>query len=124
MLILSVTNSKYFWYNLKKSNISPINIQVEKMRVKNLNETSEKTCSCGSWLKHWEKISGKKADKCYIIGCDNESDLVGGHVQKVYLDKNHYIIPLCKSCNGMRDKEFDVEDALISANKKDTCEKI
>ena len=32
------------------------------MKVKNLNGTSQRTCKCGSWLKHWEKFSGRSAE--------------------------------------------------------------
>ena len=34
-------------------------------KVKNLNGTSDNDCpKCGTWLKHWEKLSGKKAGYC------------------------------------------------------------
>ncbi len=26
------------------------------MKIKNINGTSDNTCTCGSWLKHWEKL--------------------------------------------------------------------
>ena len=50
------------------------------MIVKNLNGTSQRTCKCGSWLKHWENFSGRSAKKCSVCGKNAE---VGGHVQKI-----------------------------------------
>lgn len=50
-------------------------------RVKNINGTSQNTCKCGSWLKHWEKFSGQTANCCGVIGCQR-TDVVGAHVQE------------------------------------------
>lgn len=46
---------------------------------KNKNGTSQRSCSCGSWQKHWEK-QAKKAwpSQCYVSGCSSRPTLGGG----------------------------------------------
>jgi hypothetical protein len=94
------------------------------MKIKNVKGTSESTCKCGSWFKHWEKFSGQTATYCPVTGC-YQTDLVGAHVQKANsTDTKRYIYPLCNSHNKSAD-ELEVSDhyKLVSANKKETCEK-
>ena len=82
--------------------------------VKNLNGTAGKTCSCpgtNSWLAHWERKTGRKADMC--ASCTSSAE-VGGHVKKVRHDYSHYIDPLCNACNQKTD-EFVVYEDLVSA---------
>ena len=86
-------------------------------RVKNLNGTAGKSCTCpgsGSWLEHWKKKAGHKASLCTALDCKGKAE-VGGHVKKVGEDRSHYIVPLCYSCNRRSD-EFDSYYQLISAN--------
>lgn len=93
--------------------------------VKNINGTSENNCKCGSWLKHWEKFSGKTATVCSAYGCNEKIDLVGAHVQKTTADMSWYILPLCKTHNA-KSSELKISDSfyvLVSANKKETCDK-
>lgn len=98
------------------------------VRVKNLNGTSilKPRCKCESWLEHWERNYGSRADG--FCNCCGEyvghSELVGGHVKKVGYDYSHYIIPICKSCNGKDYEEFDVHEyKLVSANCDDCINK-
>jgi len=98
------------------------------MKIKNINGTSDTTCACGSWLKHWEKFSGQSVTVgvtyCPATGC-LKKDLVGAHVQKSDSpDARWYIYPLCSACN-QHTGELEVSDTykLVSANKKETCEK-
>ncbi len=94
------------------------------MKLKNINGTSDTTCSCGSWLKHWQKFSGQTTDYCQVNGC-TKKDVVGAHVQKANSSDNKwYIYPLCNTHNQATG-ELDVSDSytLVSANKKETCEK-
>jgi len=94
-------------------------------KIKNINGTSDNTCKCGSWLKHWEKISGNTASYCSAYGCSVKIDLVGAHIQKANsTDSKWYIIPLCKTHNAASG-ELEVSDSTtyISANKSETCEK-
>jgi hypothetical protein len=94
------------------------------MKIKNINGTSQTTCVCGSWLKHWEKFSGQTTIFCGAIGCMRK-DLVGAHVQKANSSDNKwYIYPLCSGHNQATG-ELEVSDKhkLVSANKKETCER-
>ncbi|MDC6364006.1 MULTISPECIES: hypothetical protein [Flavobacteriaceae] len=94
-------------------------------RIKNINGTSQNKCSCGSWLKHWEKFSGQTTSFCIEKGCINK-DLVGAHVQKANsFDSKWYIIPLCNQHN-QSNGELEIVDAykMVSANKGETCEKL
>jgi hypothetical protein len=92
------------------------------MIVTNVAGTSQLDCCCGSWLKHWEKLSGQTTTYCVQKICLNK-DLVGAHVQKAG-DSAWYIIPLCSAHNQSTSK-LDVMDstAFVSANKRETCEK-
>lgn len=94
------------------------------MRIKNINGTSDTTCSCGSWLQHWEKFSKQSALFCPVIHCLNK-DLVGAHVQKANSnDDKWYIYPLCTSHNQSAGPlEVSNSYVLVPANKKETCEK-
>ena len=94
------------------------------MKVKNINGTSQNKCTCGSWLKHWEKFSGKKVDYCGESSCTEKDQLVGAHVQKAdSSDKKWYIIPFCKKHNASSEElEIYNNYSLVSANKKETCE--
>lgn len=92
--------------------------------IKNINGTYQAKCVCGSWLNHWKRFSGQTITYCPVIGCMNK-DLVGAHVQKAYgMDSRWYIFPLCNAHNQSKN-ELNVSDAykLVSANKKETCEK-
>jgi hypothetical protein len=94
------------------------------MKIKNINGTSDTTCSCGSWLKHWEKFSGQTTGYCQANVCI-KTDVVGAHVQKAdSFDNKWYIYPLCNGHN-QHAGELEVSDSykLVSANKKETCEK-
>lgn len=94
------------------------------MKIKNINGTSQTKCVCGSWMNHWNRFSGQSVTFCPVVGCMNK-DLVGAHVQKANsLDSHWYIYPLCNAHNQST-KELDVSDIykLVSANKKETCEK-
>lgn len=95
------------------------------MKIKNINGTSDTTCVCGSWLKHWEKFSGQTAPSfCPVTAC-LKKDLLGAHVQKADSpDEKWYIYPLCSAHNQVKGA-LEVLDAykLVSANKQQTCEK-
>ena len=94
------------------------------MKIKNINGTSDTTCSCGSWLKHWERFSKQTTAYCQADGC-SKTDVVGAHVQRANgNDNNWYIYPLCNSHN-MHTGELEVSNfyELVSANKKETCAK-
>jgi hypothetical protein len=95
------------------------------MKVTNLNGTSDNTCSCGSWLKHWEKYNSAGSripSRC--PACGKGTPDVGAHVQKYNsTDNAWYIVPLCYSCNKKTSSDvLDIGDcALAPANKSLTC---
>lgn len=95
------------------------------MKVKNINGTSGHACKCGSWLKHWERISRKAATSCAVLGCQNRAT-VGVHVQRENPDDNNwYIIPLCDSHNR-KSEVFDLafiqgSVTLVMADVRQTC---
>ena len=93
------------------------------MKITNINGTSDTICSCGSWLKHWANFSGKSVPYfCPVIGCKN-TNLEGAHVQKEN-NLKWYICPLCKEHNQSSETlEIPNDFTLVSANKKETCEK-
>ena len=94
------------------------------MKIKNINGMSGTTCSCGSWLKHWENFSGRTTIFCQATAC-TKRDVVGAHVQQANgSDNEWYIYPLCNAHN-QHTGELAVSDSyeLVSANKKETCEK-
>jgi hypothetical protein len=80
------------------------------MKVRNIQEGSRTpTCGCKSWLQHWEKNSGQKAETCSALGCSNPAN-VGGHVQKRNVgDDSWYIIPICTFHNNQFGQEYDVK---------------
>jgi hypothetical protein len=95
-----------------------------RMKLKNINGTSDTTCVCGSWLKHWEKFSGQTVTYCGEKACLSK-DVVGAHVQLADgSDRNWYIYPLCNKHNQATGT-LEVSDnyKLVSANKSETCEK-
>lgn len=117
------------------------NIRIFTMiTVKNLKHTTDKSCSCGSWLEHYYNYCIDFSDfpkkgifisipdiKCSFKGCDKREDLVGAHVKKVSpSDNHHYIIPMCRTHNHVEnDDEMEVEPntVFVSANLKETCNK-
>lgn len=69
-----------------------------------------------SWLKYWEKITGKTASFCSVCGCVNKAEH-GGHVKRcdVFWDHGVYIVPLCAECNNPNNtKEFYVDCVLCA----------
>lgn len=100
-----------------------------RIKIRNLNGTSDNECECGSWINHWANFNSSALS--YIpkqCPCCHKKvmikDIVGAHVQKEY-DNHWYIIPLCKECNSKNsDKTFEVDDIGFAwANKEETCEK-
>jgi hypothetical protein len=94
------------------------------MKVTNINGTSYRTCSCGSWLAHWQKFSRQALPTyCPEITCSNKPE-VGAHVQKDSItDRKWYIVPLCTKHNGMKGESITIVDDinLVSANVSETC---
>lgn len=90
------------------------------MTLKNIPDTGDETCACGTWLDHWKNGSGEAIPTyCPAIDC-LKKDLVGAHVRKVG-DTTAYIVPLCKTHNADTGT-FDVPDhttlVLATCGKK------
>ena len=91
-------------------------------KIKNINGTTKNHCCCGSWLKHWENISERKASTCAALMCHKVAT-DGAHVQiDGSIDNSWYIVPLCHEHNMYNDPLF-VEEPLVLANISLTCEK-
>ena len=71
------------------------------MEVKNLKGYTKISCSCGSYICHWENYSGKKATSCSKLGCSETKGLVGAHVLKCHENSSNlqYLVPLCGEHN-------------------------
>lgn len=95
------------------------------MKVKNVRGTSGLSCSCGSWLDHWQKFSGALLPSyCREKSCMEKPEC-GAHVQKdSVFDLKWYIIPLCNKHNT-KTTEIEVMDSTIfvPANVSETCAK-
>ena len=91
--------------------------------VKNIQRSSDKSCNCSSWIKHWEHFTGKRALVCAALGCA-KTDIVGAHVRRtdLHLD-SHYIVPFCSEHNKETGEiQLSETQQLVSANKQLTCE--
>lgn len=98
------------------------------IKVKNIKNSPECTCSCKIWIKHWEIVSKQKAPKvCSVSGCTKPAD-VGGHVKRVDINDNkQYIVPICKEHNNPSNEEImELKPFidLVLANKEESCEKL
>jgi hypothetical protein len=93
------------------------------MKVKNINGRRQKSCSCGSWLDHWAKVSGWPVPEyCSVSTCMTKPQF-GIHVQRDSLtDTNWYIIPFCIK-HSIRAVSLEVANTtpLVSADVNDTC---
>ena len=84
-------------------------------RYRNLRNTGQRKCSCGTWFKHWRNETGSRRKRCAAYGCGNDAE-VGAHVQSVR-GKLQWIVPLCKPCNNLQEPfELELTVELISAN--------
>ena len=80
------------------------------MRVKNLNEATQKECNGAGLLAHWDRFSRQTAYRCFVNGCRNKCS-VGGLVQKdSRSDKNWYVVPLCDECNKRKTQDLEIWD--------------
>ncbi len=85
----------------------------EYQNVRNAIETSEKTCPCNSWLKHWEAYKGRRANLCSVKGCgDQASD--GAHVQ--HSNGVVEIVPMCHEHNCQFGKILSVRKIELGVN--------
>ena len=86
----------------------------------NKNGTAARTCSCGSWKKHWLN-EAKQAwpDTCSVEGCSS-APVLGAHVYHADIDGER-IIPVCDSCNKLSSKFSLKGGIMIPSANKNTC---
>ncbi len=86
------------------------------------SSASRESCTCGSWLKHWERFSEQTTQYCQVIGCLNR-DVVGALVQIAGgYDKNGYVYPMCrKHSRSVEELEISETFALVPAEPRLTC---
>jgi hypothetical protein len=96
-----------------------------RVKVKNINGTSDKKCNCGSWINHWKNHSNRFLPFCCASSNCFKFPEVGTHVRLVNgKNRKHYIVPFCDSCNKTTSSDFLVEKHyLVPANKANTCGK-
>lgn len=90
---------------------------------KNKRGTSQRTCSCGSWAKHWLNFSKEKwPAKCSVSGCNNYPTL-GAHIYNPN-EIGEWIVPMCDACN-QKSGSFDLKGYVtcVPANTTFTCGK-
>ena len=92
------------------------------MRIKVVNvEGHFENPPQGSWIAYWEEKTGKTAEECNDVTCNETGDLVGGHVLKVPFDGTVYLTPLCRDRNDWHKTDaYEVDsDNLISVPLED-----
>lgn len=92
------------------------------IKVKNVNGTSDNTCSCGSWLGHWRRFGGGSLPTYCVESTCRNPPTVGAHVQKDSADRAWYIVPVCDAHNA-RTSAMTVMDSttFVPANVSETC---
>jgi hypothetical protein len=68
--------------------------------VRHRKGTGKRSCNkCGSWIAHWEHLSGNTRAKCSVYGCSNAAT-DGAHVCiSRSTSKKEKIVPTCSECN-------------------------
>lgn len=88
----------------------------------NKRGTSDRSCACGGWNKHWTKFSSKTwPSSCSVANCNN-SPTLGAHVINAGVS-GEKIVPMCDSCNKLS-STFTLKNdiTVVNANKSETCE--
>lgn len=84
----------------------------------NMSNTSDRQCSCGSWMEHWKNFSGYRwPSTCSVEGCFKEASL-GAHIKRDN-DNTVYILPMCDSCNKRTD-HFAIKSSAKPV-REDAC---
>ena len=82
--------------------------------------TKDRKCKCGSWIKHYEKLSGLIRGKCSVYGCTSPAT-DGAHVcVSRSKSQSEWIALTCSSCNPRSSTdEFRVvlDTKLVTARK-------
>jgi hypothetical protein len=96
------------------------------LEVKNKNVYTKISCTCSTYLCHWENYSGRKALVCSAFGCTETKDLVGAHVINCSetSGSRQYITPLCKSCNSSHNSDcfkLNASAILVAVSYRSKC---
>ena len=88
------------------------------MLWKNLEGTGDHKAS-KAWLDVWKERTGYTGTPpCGRKGCGNTATL-GGHVKKVgSTDNSWYLLPLCDSCNKLKDSFEKKASVLVASAAK------
>lgn len=91
-------------------------------RIKNINGAGDRACQCGSWLAHWQRLSGRRAAICAEVNCEAAA-CAGALVMKDDGGDNWFVIPLCREHNALTGQELEVVDAatMVSAETGAAC---
>ena len=68
----------------------------EAVHAWNVDGSSGDTLPHGSWIGHWESVTGQRRGECSYEGCTRVSD-VGGHVW--IKRQGVHLVPICTACN-------------------------
>jgi hypothetical protein len=84
------------------------------MRIKNVNDMSEKACRCGNWLAHWKNLSRQPIPAvCSARSCD-QIPSAGAFCQKDnYFEDTWYIVPLCGKHNRLFGATLDLKEGTV-----------
>ena len=90
---------------------------------------SDECENCGSWIAHWEALSGQDAGKCSVKNCSNDGE-VGAHITRPFATNEDYqthpyIVPMCREHNGKHGQSFTSKKGVtfVWANMQETCGK-
>jgi len=71
---------------------------------KNVPNTQDEKCKCGSWKSHWENTTKKEwPEQCCVEDCE-ESAADGAHVQHNEVT-GEKIVPMCAAHNNASNKD-------------------
>jgi hypothetical protein len=96
-------------------------------KITNIVGANALECKCRSWLEHWERFTREKAKRCFVEGCNETNDLIGGYVKWASpFALNRYVIPFCKAHNAKPESQkLEISDSArfkaVPATVLETC---
>ncbi len=91
--------------------------------LKHIRGTGSRSCRCGTWIRHYERISGLNRRRCCAYGCSNAATH-GAHVRISRGSNNKEWIALtCQECNkpGSVEEFRIVQNTLLVTATKCQC---
>jgi hypothetical protein len=90
------------------------------LKVENKRGTADRTCSCGNWLRHWERSLGNTASVCGAADCGGWAE-VGAHIMvEDAIIPSEFILPLCAKCSR-REDVFETTERVAPAGAQPFC---